>query len=422
MPSFHIIGGKSLRGTVTTPGSKNAVLPLMAAALLFDAPVTLTNVPAIRDVTVMKELLEFLGATVDDSTSGRMTIQAPPKIPANLSAKLGGRLRGSVLLLGPILARRGEVSLPQPGGDVIGKRSISQHVMGMEALGATGVQKGTRFHLKGKLVGADLYLEDASVTGTENILMAAVLATGETVIRHAAEEQHVQALGALLREAGAEIDGLGTSTLRIQGRGGKPLNTALTFAVPPDEIDAGTFAIAALITDGEITIDPYPAEALRSLSEKLKSMGAILSPSSDGEAMTVKRNVSLHPFQCKVGPAPGFATDLQPQMAVLATQIKGWSTIHDWMYDNRFGYVEELLKFGAHIVPYDQHRIAIAGPTPFIGQHIYSPDIRAGIAFVLAALVAEGKSIIDHANIIERGYAHLVDRLHALGADIERHD
>ena len=394
----------------------------MSAALLFNVPVTLKNVPEIRDVTVMKDLLRAIGATVDDSKVNIMTITPPAKMTTNLPIKLVSCLRGSVLLLGPILTRQQQVTLPQPGGDVIGKRSISQHLIGLEAMGGMIDQKNNRYALKGRLHGADLYLEDASVTATENLVMAASLAHGPTTIRHAAEEQHVIALCQLLAEAGADISGIGTSEIRITGRDGQPFNKSVTFTIPPDEIDAGTFAIAALITKGKITIDPYPAHTLRPLTEKLTNLGAKFTPNPNGQAMTVSVGENLHPLACKVGPAPGFPTDLQPPMAVLATQIKGWSTIHDWMYDNRFGYVEELLKFGAHIVPYDQHRIAIAGPTPLSAQHIYSRDIRAGIAFVLAALVAEGTSVIDHASIVERGYANLAVRLKKLGAEIERQD
>lgn len=423
MPSYRITGGRPLRGTVKTSGSKNAVLPLMSAALLWDAPVTLTNVPAIRDVAVMSELLRSLGCQVESKVSGQLVITPPHKLQeAVLPAKLVQKLRGSILLLGPLLTVIGSVSLPQPGGDVIGRRPIHQHLVAFISMGARVHKRGQRHLFSGKLTGSDIYLEEASVTATENLVMAAAIASGTTTLHHVALEQHVVALLDFLKAGGAQIDGVGTPSLRIVGRGGQRFAKPVTFTVPPDEIDAGTFAIAALLTGGRLTIDPYPADSLRPLTEKLQAIGATCLPEQNGRAMTVSGSKKLKAFQLKVGPAPGFPTDLQPQMAVLATQTHGWSTIHDWMYDNRFGYTEELQKFGAHIIGQDIHRIAIGGPTPLLAQHIYSPDIRAGIAFVLAALAADGTSVIDHVNIIERGYAHLKERLEAIGASIERHD
>lgn len=421
MASYIINGGNRLAGTVRTPGSKNAVLPLLASTFLFNAPVTLTNVPNIADVSVMTELLEKLGKKLIRKGNDRIIIEPKGKITSDIPSELAKRLRASVLLMGPLLARTGKVFLPQPGGDLIGRRPIDSHTEGFVGLGAKYIPSPDGTSLEGKLLGADLYMEEASVTGTENLIMAATLANGMTILRHCAYEAHVSALCQVLIMGGVQIEGVGTSTLKIVGRKQNPLTKSVSFDVPPDELDAGTFAIVALLTDGEITIDPYPLEALRPLTEKLLKIGAEIRWSSDNKKATIKRSIkTLKSFKLQIAPAPGFPTDLQPPMAVLASQANGVSLIHDWMYDKRLGYADELIKFGANVTVCDPHRVIIAGPSKFYGRRIYSPDIRAGAAFVLAGLIAEGKSQIDHSEIIERGYADLVIRLRALGADITR--
>lgn len=420
MAAYEIIGGQPLRGEVTTPGSKNAVLPLLAATVLFDAPVTLTNVPDINDVDVMLAILEKLGKqTARELTTVTVTPNRP--INSEIPADLARRIRTSLLFLGPILARTGKISMPQPGGDLIGKRPFDYHVNALSVMGANFREDNESTTGAGELHGADIYLEEPTVTGTENLLMAACLAHGQTTIRNAAQEQHVYALSAFLSQAGAEIEGLGTSTVTVTGRKGEPFSKPITFAVPSDELDAGTFAIAALVTNGAITIRRFPVIPLRPLTEKLIRLGASIRQ-IDESTVHIERAGELQNFKLRVGFAPGFPTDLQPPMAVLASLAQGVSLIHDWIYERRFGYADELSKMGANITMCDPHRILIVGPSRLVGRHIYSLDIRAGIAFVLAALAAEGQSTIDHADIVERGYEHLETRLTGLGARITRKD
>lgn len=419
MTEYHITGKTRLTGEVTIQGSKNAVLPLLAAGLLFDQGLSISNVPAISDVEVMSQLLKNTGAAVSGSNES-ITIHPGKLKNPKISEELATRLRASVLLLGPLLARLGKVELPLPGGDLIGRRPINTHLRALEQMGAKVRQTAAGYSISGKLTGTDIYLDEASVTATENVLMAAALAHGSTTIRNAAQEDHVRTLAETLRSGGVDITGIGSSTLFVRGTGGQPLTQHVRMTVPPDELDAGTFAIAALITQGDITIDPYPIEALRPFTEKLIQAGAEINFPKLGAVRVHRSGREILPFSVKVGPAPGFPTDLQPLMTVLATQAEGVSLIHDWMYERRFGYVEQLERFGASITVCDPHRVTVSGPRRLTGQRIISPDIRAGIAFVLAALSADGESIIEHAEIIERGYANLTERLAKLGAKITR--
>lgn len=418
MTQYRVKGGQPLSGTITAQGSKNAALPLMAAGLLFRGGLNLVNLPAIRDVNVMRELLAHAGAPASGSDQ-ELTFQTPDTISGAINPELARKLRASILLLGPILARTGHVELPVPGGDLIGQRPIDTHLRAFELMGATVTQTPTGFTLTGQLQGADIYLSEASVTATENILMAAALAQGTTILRNAAQEIHVQILAETLRAGGTDITGIGTSTLMIRGTNGQLLPQRTRIAIPADELDAATFAAAALITNGSITVTNYPGDVLRPFTEKLLSLGAKLT--EHNQAVTITRaSTHLKPYTVKVGPAPGFPTDLQPIMAVLATQADGQSLIHDWMYEQRFGYAEQLARLGATIHDLDPHRISISGPTPLTGGHISALDIRAGIACVLAALAATGETVIDDAQVIERGYAELPERLTKLGAHITR--
>lgn len=419
MSSYRIIGGRPLTGLVKTPGSKNALFPLMSAAVLFNAPVTIANVPEIRDATVMKDILRSLGAVVTEIDD--TTIHVDPSIHStDISPTLARKLRGSVVLLGSLLGRYGEVSLPIPGGDLIGPRPIDQHLKGLKQMGAEIHETASGYRVAGKLHGADIYLEKATVTGTENLILAAVLASGTTTIRHAAAEAHVGALVKFLIKAGVEIKGLGTHTLTITGRDGKVFDEPANVELPADDLDAGTMAIGALLTKGEVTIDPYPAEALRPFTEKLLEIGAGIEIDSNTGKARVLPGKTLDAFKILVGYAPGFPSDLQAPMAVLATQAEGSSLIHDWLYQGRFGYAEDLMRFGARIEIFDPHRIQVTGPSALHGTTISSPDIRAGMAYILAALTAEGESVINRTEIVERGYVQIPERLSLLGADIHR--
>lgn len=419
MSSYQITGGRRLSGISRTPGAKNALFPIMSASILFDAPVTIQNIPKIRDADVMKDIVRALGIIIEEIDETTIRIQ-PGRHATTIPQDLARRLRGSVVLLGPLLGRYGEIDLPTPGGDLIGPRPIDQHLKGLVLMGAEVHEQPNGYRITGQLHGADIYLEKATVTGTENLIMAALFATGTTTIRHAAAEPHVTALAQMLAEAGAHIDGIGTQTLIIHGRAGQLFDQPCTISLPPDELDAGTMAIAALLTDGEIEIDPYPSQALRPLTEKLIEIGGRVAVDHASQRAIISRLGKLAAFQILVGYAPGFPSDLQAPMAVLATQTEGVSLIHDWLYQGRFGYVEDLLRFGAHIDIYDPHRIQITGPTPLHGRQISSPDIRAGMAYILAALIATSESVIDRIEIVERGYAQIPERLTALGASVRR--
>ena len=420
MAHYRVEGGRPLSGTISAQGAKNTVLPLMAAGLLFRQGLSLVNVPIIRDVASMRDLLTDAGAPSEQS-GHEITFHTSDTITGTINADLARRLRASILLLGPLLARTGKVELPLPGGDLIGQRPITTHLDALALMGAKVVETPTGFTVTGQLHGADIYLGEASVTATENVLMAAALAKGTTILRNAAQELHVQILAETLRAGGTDITGIGTSTMMIRGTDGQLLPQRTKIAVPADELDAATLAISALITNGTITITNYPSDVLRPFTEKLRSIGAEIT--EQNQSVTIKKsNGQLASFAIKVGPAPAFPTDLQPIMAVLATQADGDSLIHDWMYEQRFGYAEQLVKLGAAISVLDPHRITISGPTPLVGHQISALDIRAGVACVLAALAAEGTSIIDDAEVIERGYEYLPERLTTLGAQITRED
>ncbi len=419
MERFEITGGRPLIGTSFTPGSKNAVLPLLAATLLFDAPVRLVNVPKIRDVEVFLKILETLGSLVTWHSENELSVTSHLKA-TTVPIDLARQLRASILVVGPLLGRLARASFGLPGGDLIGRRPIALHLDGLTAMGFSLQESTGHYHLSGEAQSADIYLVEASVTATENLLLAAALGSGTIILRHAAQERHVVALAEFLNKAGLAIDGIGTNTLTITGRRGQAFSEPITVTVPPDELDAGTLTIAALLTQGNLLIDPYPTHALRPLTDKLTTIGADIIVDEPTQTCRIRGGNELKNFSLKVGPFPGFPTDLQPPMAVLATQIRGTSLIHDWMYERRFGYADLLDAFGAEITICDPHRILVSGPTPLVARHIYSLDIRAGIAFVLAALIAKGTSQIDHASIIERGYANLVSRLTQLGATVQR--
>jgi UDP-N-acetylglucosamine 1-carboxyvinyltransferase len=422
-PRFLVRGGRPLRGTIQPAGNKNAALPILASSVLADGPLELENIPRIRDVETMLALLADLGATVEWVGPNAVRIDARPVRPKPLDPALCARIRASILLAGPLLARFGQVTLPPPGGDVIGRRRVDTHFLALEHLGAT-VRVGDRYELEGKhLVGADIFLDEPSVTGTENALMAAVAAKGRTVLRNAACEPHVQDLARALIAMGARIEGVGSNVYTIEG--GQPLSGA-KYTIGPDHIEIGSFIGLAAVTNGEITIEPVRGEDLRSTLLGFERLG--IRPVIEGQKLTVaatqerriRPDLGGHVPKLEDGPWPAFPADVMSTTIVTATQCSGMLLIFEKMFESRLFFVDKLIGMGARIVLCDPHRAVISGPSPLKGGTVESPDIRAGMAMVLAALGADGPSVIHNVGQIERGYERIDERLRALGADIER--
>lgn len=422
MSKFIIRGGKKLSGTYTPAGNKNAVLPMLAACVLTDQTVTLDNVPLIEDVRCMLELLEQLGVAVK-LRGHTATLCAAHLRRTKLDPVLCGKVRTSILFAGPLLARHGRVTLPSPGGDIIGRRPLDTHFRGLEALGAK-VQAGANFQFTAKsLKGADIVLPEASVTATENVLMAAVRASGKTTIFNAACEPHVQDLCQMLIGMGACITGVGTNLLTIDGV--LELH-GVSHTIAPDHVDVASILAASAITGGEIKIAPVPHRSCAILAHTFERLGVKWTLTNDTlhfdarKGLRIKNDVGSAIPKIEDGPWPGFPSDLMSIAIVLACQAKGTVLMHEKMFESRMYFVDRLIQMGARIVQCDPHRVIITGPARLRGMPISSPDIRAGLALVLAALCARGTSTIDQAQVIDRGYEKLEDTLRGLGADIER--
>jgi UDP-N-acetylglucosamine 1-carboxyvinyltransferase len=422
-PRFLVRGGRPLRGTVRPAGNKNAALPILAATVLADGVVELGNIPRIRDVETMLALLQDLGAQVEWTATNTVKVDTHAVRPKPLDPGLCARIRASILLAGPMLARFGAVTLPPPGGDVIGRRRVDTHFLALEQLGAS-VTVGDRYELEGKsLVGADIFLDEPSVTGTENALMAAVMAKGRTVLRNAACEPHVQDLARALVAMGAHIEGIGSNVYTIEG--GHPLKGA-SYTIGPDHIEIGSFIGLAAVTNGEVVIDPVRGEDLRSTLLGFERLG--IRPRVDGSRLTVspdqerriRPDLGGHVPKLEDGPWPAFPADVMSTTIVTATQCSGMLLVFEKMFESRLFFVDKLIGMGARIVLCDPHRAVISGPSPLKGGTVESPDIRAGMAMLLAALAAEGSSTIHNVGQIERGYERIDERLRALGAEIER--
>jgi UDP-N-acetylglucosamine 1-carboxyvinyltransferase len=425
-PRFLVRGGQSLRGSIRPAGNKNAALPILASTVLADGPMELDNIPRIRDVETMLALLVDLGASAEWTGPNLVRVDARGVRPKPLDPKLCARIRASILLAGPLLARFGTVTLPPPGGDVIGRRRVDTHFLALEQLGAS-VTVGDRYELEAKkgLVGNDIFLDEPSVTGTENALMAAVAAKGRTVLRNAACEPHVQDLARALVAMGAQIDGIGSNIYTIEG--GRPLGGA-AYTIGPDHIEIGSFIGLAAVTNGAITIDPVRPDDLRSVLLGFERLG--IRPRIEGSRLTVdadqerriRPDLGGHVPKLEDGPWPAFPADVMSTTIVTATQCSGMLLVFEKMFESRLFFVDKLIGMGARIVLCDPHRAVISGPSPLKGGTVESPDIRAGMAMLLAALAAEGSSTIHNVGQIERGYERIDERLRALGADIERAD
>jgi UDP-N-acetylglucosamine 1-carboxyvinyltransferase len=423
---FRVIGGTPLSGTIRPQGNKNEALPLLAACCLTGEPVILTNVPAIEDVAQMMDLLRRLGARVeiaaDDPHAVRVHVRSDPEsaLPVDLSA----RLRGSVTLAGPILARTGRVFLPRPGGDRIGRRRIDTHILALQALGARMKTFPDGYELTcERLRGADILLDEASVTATENAICAAVLAEGETVLRNAASEPHVQGLCHLLQRMGARIEGVGSNILRIEG------TTSLRGAehrIGPDYLEVGSFISLAAVTGGDILIEDADLPNLRMIRMVFQRLGIATRPEGTGlrvpgdQSMEVVSDLGGSIPHIDDAPWPGFPADMTSVALTTATQCRGTVLIHEKMFESRLFFVDRLISMGAKIVLCDPHRAVIMGPTRLFGQVVSSPDIRAGMAMLIAALCAEGTSEIHNIIQIDRGFGRIEERLQRIGARITR--
>ncbi len=427
MPEFFTIeGGTPLRGEITPGGNKNAALPTLAATLLTDEPVILRNLPAIRDVQTMGKLLETLGVDVKyhDLHTWELCARgvAVPRAPQEVQQFVQA-IRGSILITGPLLARLGEAAIPAPGGDVIGRRRVDTHFLAFEALGARVIE-GQYYAVKAEqLHGADILLDEASVTGTENAIMAAVKAKGTTIIRNAAAEPHVQDLCHLLNAMGAQIEGIGTNMLVIQGV--ERLHGA-DFTVGPDHIEVGSYIALAAATRGELLIHNAGVQHLRMIKMVYERLGVTFEIRGDDAFVPAEQSRVIVPDMGKAVPTikdapwPAFPADLMSMTLVLATQCDGVVLFHDRMFESRLFFVDKLIPMGARIVLCDPHRALIYGPSPLHADEMESPDIRAGMALLVAALAAEGESTIRNIRQIDRGYERIEDKLRPLGARIVR--
>ena len=420
---FIVEGGRPLSGTIRPSGNKNAALPIVAATLLTDQPVTLTNVPRIRDIETLVDLVRTTGAEVMWASQNTLHVHAKSVSASNLDPKLCARSRASILLAAPLLARCGKVELSPPGGDVIGRRRLDTHFLALEQLGAKhAFDDRIAFTTKG-LKGADVFLDEPSVTGTENAVMAGVAATGTTILRNAASEPHVQDLCNFLVALGARIEGIGSNILTIHG--GAALGGA-THEIGPDHIEVGSFIGLAAVTRSKITIEKAGVEHLRAVRMGFERLGVVTEVEGDdlivpaSQSLRIQSDLGGHVPKLEDQPWTAFPADVMSIAIVTATQCDGLILMHEKMFESRMFFVDKLVAMGARIVLCDPHRALVAGPSQLRGATVESPDIRAGMAMLIAALCAKGTSTINNVGQIERGYERIHERLNALGANIQR--
>ena len=420
MGKFIIFGRKKLQGEIEVYGNKNAVLPIMASSILLNGETTLSHVPRIKDVEVMGQILVKLGANLKFNNDHKLILNCERINSVRVDSQLARKLRASVLLIGPLIARFGKAEIVHPGGDIIGKRSIDTHLEVLAGLGVETKKKGDLylFRRTKKINEGEIFLSEPSVTASENLLMASSLGNGNIKFDNFALEPHVLDLASFLLKAGAKIKGLGSNKIQVIAQ--KELN-GVNYSIVPDHIEIGTFAIFAAACGGSLKIYPVFGNHLKMILHILSGLGV---------AWKLKKNaLYIYPSKLAVsgkriqaGPWPMFPTDLMSPLIVLATQLDGQTLFHDPMYESRMFFVDELIRMGAQITICDPHRVIVYGPTKLSGGLLDSPDIRAGVALVLAALIAEGKSVIDHCEIIERGYENLEKRLAKAGANISKHE
>ncbi|MCX6764397.1 MAG: UDP-N-acetylglucosamine 1-carboxyvinyltransferase [Candidatus Nealsonbacteria bacterium] len=413
---FVIYGGKPLSGTIEMAGSKNAAGPILAASLLTDEEVIIDNLPLVSDIVNLIEVLKGIGAEIEWLSPRKIRIKAKNINSQNLDFDKIAKTRVSVLLIGPLLARFRNFKMARPGGDKIGIRPIYTHLEALKKLGAEISIEGDFYQFKTKeLKGGEVVLKEFSVTATENVMMAAVLAQGKTRIMGAACEPHVQDLGKMLILMGAKIEGLGTHTIEIEGV--EKLH-GISYKIISDPIEAGTFMIAGCLTSGQVEIKNIESEHLTLFLDKLEEAGVNFK--KELNSISVNYSPNLKAVRVQALPYPGFPTDLLPIFAAFLTQAEGKSLIHDPLYENRFSHLQELRKMGADIEMVDPHRAIIFGKTSLQGLKIESWDIRAGAALIIAGLVAQGKTTIENVFQIDRGYEKIEEKLQKLGADIKR--
>jgi UDP-N-acetylglucosamine 1-carboxyvinyltransferase len=415
MEKYVINGGKQLEGEIKVAGAKNLALKIFPATILCAGSCLIKNVPEIEDLQRLIEIMEDLGVKITKNTQGEYTIDTQEIKKTELRADLVKQLRASIMLAGPILARFGQITLAHPGGCVIGQRPIDLFLEGFQKLGAEMIDNGATYTLKAKkLKGAKIILPRISVTVTENLIMAATLAEGITTIRNAAMEPEIIALAEFLNRQGAKITGAGTPEVIIEGV--KKLNQC-DYTIIPDRLETGTFTMLGLITNSQLTIKNCEPEHIENLIYSLQKAGAKLEIGKD--------YIKTFPSQLKATDIitheyPGFPTDLQAPFTVLMTQAKGLSLIHETIFEARLFYTDNLKQMGANIIMCDPHRVVVSGPTQLHGRKVVSPDLRAGMSLVLAALVAQGTTTIENIYQINRGYENIVSRLQKIGADIQQ--
>lgn len=423
MYKYEIEGGFPIKGTIRASGNKNAALPCIAATLLTDAPVILRNLPDIEDVQVMFDILRFLGASVERlgpndwriATAGLVNFEIPPE-----QAK---RIRAAILFAGPLLARTGKVVLAPPGGDVIGRRRLDTHFLALEELGAKVEINGQYTFTAPRLAGTDIFLDEASVTATENAIMCAALAEGTTILRNAASEPHVQDLCRMINAMGGKVSGIGSNILTIEG---SARLHGTDFAIGPDFMEIGSFIGLAAVTRGELTIENVVPEDLRMMRIAFAKLGIRWEIEGTALHMSARQAMAVNPDlggqipKIDDAPWPGFPPDLTSIITVVATQVEGTVLVHEKLFESRMFFVDKLIGMGARIILCDPHRAVVSGPAKLNGSTLVSPDVRAGMAMVIAAMCAQGTSTIHNVYQIERGYEHLTERLTALGARIKR--
>jgi UDP-N-acetylglucosamine 1-carboxyvinyltransferase len=425
MQSFVIDGGRPLAGTVRASGNKNAALPVLAASILASDEVRLSNVPRIRDVETMIELLANIGATVEWTGPNEVRIDPSTVEKTELDPELSREIRASFLLAGPLLARFGRVAVPRPGGDVIGRRRLDTHVHAFAALGAEVALDGV-YELKSNgLSGTRMYLDEASVMGTENAIMASVLAKGETVLGHAACEPHIQDLCRFLVALGADIRGVGSNVLHI---GGVDSLGGCDFRIGPDHIEVASFVGLAAATGGEVVVEDVEPDDLISIVPAFRKLGIEMEVTDSsvrmpaGQKLEIEDDFGSQIPKIESGIWPAFPADLTSIAVTVATQARGTILIFEKMFESRLFFVDKLVSMGARIILCDPHRVVVTGPATLYGERLESPDIRAGMAMVIAALCAEGTSTIGNIRQIDRGYERIDERLRQLGAAVERAD
>lgn len=417
--AFRIRGKAKLKGEIETRGAKNSILKTMAASVLFGSPIEITNVPLIEDVSRMSELLCGIGVRSGYIGERQLRLDASGLGTSSLDNEIARRFRASIVVAGPILARTGRVEFPHPGGCLIGKRPIDVFLDGWRAMGAKIKEDNGSFAIQAKYMrGADFTFRVPSVTGTETLMMTAVLAKGRTILRNVAMEPEIPALADFLNASGARIHGAGTTTITIDGTDGSLLSAQQQFRVIPDRIEAGSFLILGALVGNPLKVSGCNPEHLAALIISLQDAGVEVKIGKDW--IEVARPKALKAVHIKTREYPGFPTDLQAPFAVLATQAFGQSVIFETIFEGRFGYIDDLKRMEADIFVADPQRILVNGPRQLRGREIESPDLRAGLAFVLAGLLASGETIVRNVYQIDRGYEKIEERLRKAGADIER--